>query len=92
MSEKEISNKKKLVDRSIIINKQRNSSFFPFLRVKLRFEPKKHYKTCFKHYFNEYHQNSGKFIDFHQVFIFPGCPGQVGRTDGISVFVVFCEN
>ena len=92
MIKKELSNKKKLVDRSIIINKQRNSSFLPFLRVKLRFEPKNHYKTCFKHYVNEYHQNPGTFVDFYRIFIFPGCPGQGGRTDEIPVFVVFCEN
>ena len=79
------------MDRSIIINKQRNSSFLPFLRVKLRSVPKNHLKTCFKRYFNEYHQNSDKFVDFYQVFIFPGCPGQVDRTDEISVFVVFLQ-
>ena len=64
----------------------------PFLRVSSRFARKNHHKTCFKQYFNEYHQNYGNSIDFHRVFIFPGCPGQVGRTDEISVFVVFCEN
>ena len=89
MSKNKILNGKKLVDRSIIINKQRNSSFLPFLRVKLRFVPKNHNKTCFKRYFNEYHQNSGKFVDFHRVFIFPRCPGQVGRTGEISIFAVF---
>ena len=92
MTKDKISNKKKLVDRWIIINKQRNSSFLPFLRLNFGIAPKNRHNKCFQHYLNDYRQNLGIFVDFYRIFIFPGCPDQVGRTDEITFFAVFREN
>ena len=70
-------------------NKQRNSSSLSFLRVKLRFMLKITTKHVLKSICNDNHQNSANFVNFYRIVIFSGCPGQVGRTDKISVLPFF---
>ena len=87
MSKKEVSNKN--IGPMNNKNKQRNSSSLSFLRVKLRFILKITTKNVLKSICNDNHQNSANFVNFYRIVIFSGCPGEVGRTDKISVLPFF---